>query len=143
MALVTRDQIEEYIPQKTPFVMIDEIISCSETEIVTSFLVRDNNLFIENGFLREPALMENMAQTGAAQAGFAAKENGENPKIGYIGSIKNLKINQLPRVGDLVTTTLTHENDFGDFSIVKANIELNGNVLASCHLTIFLTQLSA
>ncbi len=143
MTLVTKEHIEEFIPQKKPFVMIDEIIACTETEITTSFLVQATNLFIENEKLREPALIENMAQTGAAQAGYAAKENGENPKIGYIGSIKNLKINQLPTVGDVLTTTLTHENDFGDFSIVQASIKVNEILVASCHLTIFLTQLSA
>ena len=54
------------IPQKPPMVMVNSIIEASGTTTVTSFLVKEDNIFMEDGFLREPALIENIAQSAAA-----------------------------------------------------------------------------
>src|SRR4051812_15066149 len=66
--LVTIENIISFIPQKPPFVMIDQLISSDETSTRTGFQVRADNIFVEDGFLTEPALVENIAQTAAARA---------------------------------------------------------------------------
>ena len=62
--------ILSYIPQRPPFVMVDEIIDSGEKKTCSKFLIKEDNIFVENGFLKEPGLVENIAQTAAARAGY-------------------------------------------------------------------------
>ena len=79
--------------------------------------IRQDNLFVENGALQPYALMEVMAQTCAAQLGYIDKyilgQNGV--KIGYIGSVKKMQIEAVPRVGVTLTTRVRITEDFGDY----------------------------
>ena len=93
------------IPQKPPMVMVDRIVRTEGPVTVTAFRVKGDNVFTENGFLAEPGIMENMAQTAAAGAGVLARENGQAPRTGFIGAIKDLKIFRLPAVGEEMETT--------------------------------------
>ncbi|MEO8117090.1 MAG: hypothetical protein ABI653_05520 [Bacteroidota bacterium] len=66
--------ILKLIPQRPPFVMVDHLINADEKTAETSFLILPENLLVENGFLSEAGLMENMAQTAAAKAGYEASK---------------------------------------------------------------------
>ena len=67
--LINKENIQTYLPQRPPFVMIDELINATETSFESAFEVVESNLFIENGILSESALVENVAQTCAAGFG--------------------------------------------------------------------------
>ena len=54
------------IPQKPPMVMVDKLIFAEEKKVVTSFLIRRDNIFCSDGVFTEAGLIENMAQTAAA-----------------------------------------------------------------------------
>src|ERR1043165_4556592 len=97
--LVTKEEIVSYIPQKHPIVMIDEIVKVEEKVTLTHFEIRSDNMFVYNGELREPGIIENIAQTAAAKAGYEVKKNGAEPLIGFIGAVKDLQIHSFPKVG--------------------------------------------
>ena len=85
--------ILDIIPQRPPFVMIDNLKHCDMMKTVATFTVRADNLFCENGRLNACALMENIAQTCAARMGYIKQYVlKENVKLGFIGSVKNMKI---------------------------------------------------
>ena len=65
--------IHELLPQREPFVMVDKLVYFDEKTTTTSFLVREDNLFVENGRLNACALAENIAQTCAARLGYVNK----------------------------------------------------------------------
>ncbi len=126
------------IPQKPPMVMVDRLVEVIDKTTVTSFLIRDDNLFCENGLFREPGLIENMAQTAAA--GVGAKpgvESGKAP-LGFIGGIRNLKINDFPRAGQQIVTRVTVMHEVFNATIVEGEVYLDEKLIASCELKIFL-----
>ncbi len=131
-------QIQELLPQATPMLMVDTLISSDNKKTVTEFTVTKNNIFIENDKLTEPGIIENMAQTAAARAGYEALEKNKPVKKGFIASIKNLKIYDLPKINKTIKTILTPVNNIGNISVVKIQSFVNKNPLAECILTVIL-----
>ncbi len=80
---------------------------------------------------------ENIAQTAAAQIGYLANKLGKKPPVGFIGAIKNLKIELLPKIGDEIVTTIEIENEVMNFTIIKGISKLGDTTLAECQMKIF------
>lgn len=134
------ENIISFIPQRHPFVMVDKII-CSEESITrSSFLVKEGNIFVENGVLREPGLVENIAQTAAARAGYSAMKENAPVKLGYIGAIRNLVISGLPKIDQELITEITLEKQIFDVSVISGKITCNDNILAECEMKIFINN---
>lgn len=132
--------IQEYIPQRPPIVMIDRIVDISETRVVSEFHVKNDNLFMTEGKLLEPGIIENMAQTIAAGAGYRAKEKNEKVKLGYIAAIKNLNIHMLPSVGDILSTSVLIVNEVFSVTIVQAEVICGSTRIADCEMRIFIEE---
>lgn len=128
------------IPQKPPMVMVDRLIRTDGRETVTSFVIRSDNVFVENGRLAEPGLIENMAQTAAAGTGAAGQGPDARPRTGFIGAIKDLKIVSLPAVGEEITTCVTVEHTVMDASVINAVVSNGQQVIATCGMKIFLVS---
>jgi predicted hotdog family 3-hydroxylacyl-ACP dehydratase len=128
--------ILEYLPHRPPFVMIDSIQK-EGAKATGHFRITADNVLVENGFFTESGLVENMAQT--AGAGLPQSDSGNAPSVGYIGALKDLKIENLPAVGEIITTEIGYMHQVMSAHIVQARV-LNerGELLASCELKIFL-----
>ena len=105
---------------------------------LTSFLVSGDNLFCEGGRLTEAGLIENIAQTAAAGAGYRSVLKNEPPPPGFIGGIKNLVIHSLPVVGDVLITGVSVEHEVFDATVIAGRISVNGKPVAECEMKIFL-----
>lgn len=132
--------ILSYIPQRFPFVMVDEILFCAETITRTKFLVNEDNIFVENGYFKEPGLVENIAQTAAARAGYIAQIENQPVLLGYIGAVKNLQIFFLPKTGDELITDIVIENQVFDVTLIAGKIICNHQLAAYCEMKIFINQ---
>ena len=128
----------ELIPQRPPMVMIDQLVQYNNTKSTTKFFIHEENIFCENGYFTEPGLIENIAQTAAARVGYLNKTSNINVLIGYIGSIKNLKIFFLPKVSTEITTEVIIENEMLGFTFIHGKIFSNNNIAAECDMTIFI-----
>ena len=53
--------------------MVDKLLYADETTTRSSFIIPADNVFVMDGIFQEAGLMENMAQTAAARAGYMAK----------------------------------------------------------------------
>lgn len=138
MSLLNKENITSIIPQRPPFVMIDELIQCDESITRTSFIVRQDNLFLENGRLGSSAMVENIAQTAAAGPGYKAMAENGPVLVGFIGAIKNLVITDLPAEGDLLQTETRLVNSVFNVSIVEGKVFCGDKLMASCEMKIFL-----
>ncbi len=132
--------VDELIPQKAPFVFIDEVIEFAETSITTSFEVKPEACFVADGKLQEAGLIENMAQTAAALEGCNAKHKDEKVKVGFIGSVKQLKIHQVALVGQVLTTTIKVVTNAMGINVVDGEVKIDDYTIASCTLNIFLQE---
>lgn len=137
MVLVAKSEIEKLIPQRPPMVMVHELLESSDHHAKTSLMIESNNLFVRNGKLREPGLIENIAQTAAAQVGYQCLEKMVAVPIGYIASIKNLKIVNLPLINSAISTTVKVTNQILDVTVVEGYVEQEGAVVCSCEMRIF------
>ncbi len=138
MSLV--DNIESLIPQRWPFKMINELEYCEGDTTRSSFVVTADNIFVSNGLLREPALVENIAQTAAARAGWLALRENRPVTLGYIGAIQKLEVFDLPATGDTIHTEITVLNQVFDVTLVAGKLSCDGKVMASCEMKIFITK---
>lgn len=138
--MITIDNIEMLIPQRPPFVMIDKLLSFSETTTTTGFSIRADSIFVENGVLKEPGLVENIAQTAAARAGYVSQTENKPVLVGYIGSISNLQVFSLPKTGSELITEIIIENQIFDVTLISGKITCNGQPVAQCKMKIFINQ---
>ena len=116
------------------------VVDISENKVVCQFQVKNDNLFVSEGRLMEPGIIENMAQTIAAGAGYRAKAKNEKVKLGYIAAIKNLDIYALPSVGDILSTSVEIVNEVFSVTIVQAEVICGNTRIADCEMRIFIEE---
>jgi len=134
------NHITTLIPQRAPFVMLDELLHSDATTTRSTFSIQPDNIFVEEGVLKEPGLVENIAQTVAASAGHQAKLENRPVAIGYIGSVKNLEVFFLPKTGEQIVTEITVENQIFNVTMVTGKITCNDQLAAQCQMKIFINQ---
>ena len=138
--MITVNHIESLIPQRAPFVMIDKLLDFSESTTTSGFGIKADNIFVENGVLKEPGLVENIAQTAAARAGYVSHTENKPVLVGYIGAVSNLQVYCLPKTGDELITEITIENQIFDVTLISGKITCNGQLVAQCKMKIFINQ---
>lgn len=136
--LANLKQIRNLIPQKEPMMMVDGLIEHGEKQTVSKLKLSKNNLFCKNGFFYEPGLIENMAQTAALRSGYEAFLKNEKPKIGFIGSLKNISIYELPKDTDELNTKITVLNELLQALIIRCEVFADKKLMAEGEMTIFL-----
>lgn len=136
--MTATDDIITYIPQRAPFVMIDELVKANNEMSETCFTITGGHILLRDGYFSEAGLVENMAQTAAAGVGYRSKTENQPSPIGYIGALKNLTISELPKIGDTIKTQITQLHQVLNASIVSGKVFLDNREIASCELKIFI-----
>jgi predicted hotdog family 3-hydroxylacyl-ACP dehydratase len=136
--IILQKDILSIIPQRPPFVMIDQLVGYDESSTFTTFMVREDNVLVWHNELSEAGLVENIAQTAAAGAGYIALTNNKPILTGYIGAIKNLEVFALPKTGDMIETKVTIINKVFDVTIISGSVKCKGEQLAKCEMKIFI-----
>ncbi len=132
--------ITDLIPQRDPFIMVDKLISSDETKTVSSFFIKTENIFCESNQFREPGMIENIAQTVAAGRGYQGFKEKKAPQIGYIGSIKSLKIHFFPKENTTIVTQIEITSQVLNFTSVSGKIIADDKVAAECELVIAVSE---
>lgn len=106
----TSIDIKDYLPHQEPMLMVDEYVDIDNQHVETIFEIKKDNIFVQNNIFLEAGLIENAAQTCSSIVGqsYFIDENNQEIKdvvvIGFISTIKSIKIHNLPKVGDVLTT---------------------------------------
>ena len=132
MMKINKTEITNYIPQRDPFIMIDNLVNASGDEFETDFCILPSNIFVENGLLREFALVENIAQSSSAGLAFTKISTGLND--GFIGAISKLRLYDLPPVNETLTTIVKLVARFENMFLLKGENLLNGGKLLECEI---------
>lgn len=140
MALVSRENILNYIPQREPICLVHTIYECTDEVSTTGFNVEEGHFFVSDGVLTEAGIVENMAQSCAAGAGYNSSLKGEKPKVGFIANIKDLQIHSLPKVNSEVITTVKLKAFVMNVTLVIVNSICNGQSVAECEMKIFIQE---
>jgi predicted hotdog family 3-hydroxylacyl-ACP dehydratase len=135
--LANRDDIQKYIPQRDPIVMVHELVEADDDHAVTNLMIEPDNVFVSDQYFKEPGLVENIAQTAAMHVGYQCALKNIPIPIGYIAAVKDLKIFSLPRQNTRIATSVKITNKVLDVTVVQGRVEQDGNLLCSCEMRIF------
>ena len=136
--MIKHEAIKELIPQRDPIIMIDTFYDATESEADTGFTISDDTLFCDDGFLTEPGLIEHIAQSASAFAGYKAKVANKTTPLGFIGEVKKCRIHFLPRVGDELRTHIRILSEVLGVSLLTAETKVNGVMAVQCQMKIFI-----
>lgn len=130
----------DVLPQRSPMVMIDKLLFVNQQKINSEFFITETCIFCNNGFLSESGMVENIAQTGAGGFGYLDLLAQRPISIGFIASIKDLKINQLAQIGQTLITKIVVAEPIMGFNIIHGKVLLNGLEIAYCEMRIFINK---
>lgn len=134
------EEIKQLIPQREPIMMIDTFYGATDKTGKSALTVLADNVFCEDGQLREMGMIEHIAQTCAAYNGVKNKQNnGEasKPKLGYIGEIKKCQVVRLPRVGEQLVTEVVVTAEVMNVTLMEATTKIGEETVASCQIKLF------
>ena len=136
--LADKKKVIELIPQRYPMVMVDGLIYNDEITTISKLSIFKDNIFCSNGYFNEAGLIENIAQTAALRSGYEAMKSNEEPTVGFIGSVKKMKIYELPKDNDIIHTKVTILTRLMNVLIIKGEVMVNSKIIAEGEMNIFL-----
>ena len=118
--------------------MVDEFEATGSDAAHTALYVHAGNYFIlPDGTLSETGLIEHIAQSAAALAGYQQKDL-DHPQIGLIGEVKHFECLRRPKAGHLVRTTITFIFSMGNVTLVEGHCCIGNEEIANAKLKIFM-----
>lgn len=137
--IIEKEHIGRYIPQRDPFIMVDELVQANDIRFVTKFYIDEKNLFLDHQELREFALIENICQSSAAGLSYTRRNSHKRFKDGFLGGIKNLKLNCLPRIGETITTEVEIIHEFENMFLISGSVYQGEELLLTCEVKLAAT----
>lgn len=139
------ENIKLLIPQREPFIMVDEIEAADDTHAVSAFYVRTGNYFLlPDGTMAETGVMEHVAQSCSALKGLITichpeeRSAGGKAPIGLIGEVKHFECQRRPRHGETITTTIAFTLVFGQVTLAEGTCRVGDEQIAKIKLKIFM-----
>jgi predicted hotdog family 3-hydroxylacyl-ACP dehydratase len=127
--------VHTVLPQQEPFVMIDSLVHFELTTSTTETLIRESNIFVDEGRFSPSGMMENIAQTCAARVGFYNKYIlHKDVQVGFIGAVRNYTVNELPAVGTTIYTKVDILEEVFGMTLATAEIRCGDNIIATAEI---------
>lgn len=130
--------------------MVDLILNIDANFVETIFLIKEDNIFVQNNVFIEAGLIENTAQTCSSIVGkkyFFDEDGTENENvnvIGFISALKNVKIHSLPKVGDTIITKANLVSKFAgdDYTLCTMSCQssVEDQILLECEINLFIQK---
>ncbi len=119
--------------------MVDELLEAYDDVARCKLTIREDNFFLEpDGAIAEPGVIEHIAQSASAFAGYQAMQAGATvPPVGYIGEVKRFKLNRRPCKGETLVTTITMGPTVGGVTIISAETVSGEETVASTQMKIY------
>jgi 3-hydroxyacyl-[acyl-carrier-protein] dehydratase len=142
-AILSRAQIEEILPHRDPFLLLDEIVALEPgVRAVARKRVRDDEWYLAGHFPGRPIMpgvliVEAMAQTGAV-AVLAEEEN--RGKLALFAGIDDVRFKRIVEPGDELELTCELERVRGPIGRGKARATVDGELAARGVLTFAVAQ---
>lgn len=130
--------IEEFLPHSPPMVLLDELISFTESTVHSRVTLKANSPFCENGHVPAYIAIEYMAQCVGAWNGARSQLQYEEPKIGFLLGTRKLTLNRpYFEVGE--TLDIYGESQFtdGEMAYFQCKITIDGEEVAAAGINVF------
>lgn len=137
---ISGEKLLALIPQRAPIVMVSSLDSYHDKGLVSTFLVEGGNIFVDEEKLAESGLLEHMAQSVALHTGYHYYLRREHAPMGYIGSVQNVEIHRLPRIGETVSSRIHIVQEFMGVTLVEIETRLGETVIAHGRMKTVIAQ---
>jgi 3-hydroxymyristoyl/3-hydroxydecanoyl-(acyl carrier protein) dehydratase len=126
--------IKKLIPQREPIIMVDSLLYFSENNVVSGLTISEDNIFVQQGYLTEPGIIEHMAQTVALYTGYHFYIENQVAPEGYIGAIKGVHIHKMPKIGDRIETEVEILQEIMGVTLVKGTTRLQDEIICTAEM---------
>ena len=136
--MLNKDEIKEIIPQREPFLMIDEVEEYTPGVGATAYkYVNEEEWYFEGHFPGNPIMpgdliTESLAQTGAVAILSVPENKGKNA---LFGGINNMKFKRMVVPGDKLKLEVKIIKQKGPIGVGEAIATVNGQIAAKGELT--------
>ena len=136
------EDIQKLIPQRNPIIQVDELTRVEGDSAETRLLVKADNYFIdEDQLFAEPGLIEHIAQSASAFAGYQDLQQGATtPPVGYIGEVKRFHCYRRPAIGEQLHTTIIMGAEVAGVTMLTGETRVGEEVVADTQMKIFVEQ---
>ena len=139
-----REQIEEILPHRDPFLFLDEVLVLEPgVRVVARKQVREDEWFLTGHFPGRPIMpgviiVEAMAQTGAVAV---LADEANRGKVALFAGIDDVRFKRMVLPGDVLELTCEIDRMRGPVGRGKATAEVGGELAARGTLTFAVTDL--
>lgn len=142
--------IQKFLPHRFPFLMVDHVLTIDDEHVSTSFTIKPECIFNDQGLFNEAGMIENAAQTCSSIVGKSYFDEGdlegESAKlIGFISAIKKIRIHSCAKVGATITTKAFIKSRLKteQFTMCAINCSIfeNNNELLACEINLVIQEL--
>ena len=130
----------DLIPQRPPMVMLDELVEVKDDSAVSRLTILPQNILVDNGFFVEEGMLENVAQTCAAMAGFQRLSANEEIQKGFIVGIKDVVVHRRPQIDKTITTSVKTVMNVMNMKVISAHVRDKDGECLDCEMRIFLEE---
>lgn len=137
--------IHNFLPHRTPMLMADYILELTKEKVVTSFEIKEDNVFVHNNEFAECGLIENLAQTCSSIMGQSFFENPEadTKVIGFITNIKKIEIFALPKVGDKIISKASLISQYENICNIFCETFHRDEILIRAEINLFIQEVKS
>jgi 3-hydroxyacyl-[acyl-carrier-protein] dehydratase len=135
-APLSREQIEQILPHRAPFLLLDEVLELEpSTRVVARLRVRDEHCsghFPGNPIMPGVLMVEALAQAGAVAV---LSEEANRGKLALFAGIDDVRFKRIVRPGDELTLTCDLEQVRGPIGRGKARANVRDELAVRGTLT--------
>ncbi|WP_294285957.1 ABC transporter permease [uncultured Chryseobacterium sp.] len=137
--------IHNFLPHREPMLMTDYILELTKEKVITSFEIKEDNIFVNQGVLVEAGLIENSAQTCSSILGQSFFENPETDTkvIGFITNIKKIEIFSLPKAGNTIISKASLISQFENICQIYCETFLEDELLIRSEINLFIQEVTS
>lgn len=128
------EEVKKRIPQREPFLFVDEILEQVENKIITSYYVRGDEDFFQGHFPSKPILpgviiQEALFQSGSLLMSFLIE--GLDGKIGVVTRVSNAKFRQIVSPGQKMVMHVEHTENLSNAYFFKSKAMIDNRTVAA------------
>ena len=136
--LVSADKITDFIPQRPPFVMVGDLRRRENNYAISQFYIEQENVLVKDGKFTVSGLLENIAQSAAANAGYDCYLKNIPVPLGFIGAISKVSVQALPKKETTITTKIEVLQEVFGITLIQGEVTQGDKQIISCQMKIMI-----